>query len=509
MASPVRRFLLASTLIAAGLAAGLVLSWQVDFGGASAGKSVAMAENRTAGGASAMLAVPESPFVAVAERVVPAVVAISTETKREGRGRPSFHPWGDMFDDLFPNNPRGDNEERTPRMPRQEGAGSGFVMDTDGYIMTNNHVVNNAEKVTVRMSDGEELEAEVIGQDPETDVALIKVDPKQYKKGKLPALEIGDSEGIRVGDWAIAVGNPFGQLAGTMTVGVVSAKGRQDLNIMGGTPQYQDFIQTDASINFGNSGGPLVDVHGRVIGVNTAINPAGQGIGFAIPINMASRIADQLKKSGRVVRGYLGIYPQALTPELAESLDAPVEEGIIISQMEDDTPAARAGLHQGDLILEMNGAKVGSDVNAFRMKVADMAVGETIAMTVFRDGQRKKVNVVLGERPNAQVASARGGGRDEAESWAGLTVEEIRANPTDRRSLAVEPEEGVVVVEVEPDSPADDAGIREGDVIKEVGNVEIAGIRDYRSAVEKYSEKKAVALLIKRGDQTLYVGIKP
>jgi Do/DeqQ family serine protease len=489
----------AATLIAAGLAAGLVLSWRVDLGGAVAEKSVAFAANHPA---SASPAAPESPFVEVADRVVPAVVAISTETKVDDR-RPTFHPWGDMFDELFPNDPRRpQGGDRSPHMPRQEGSGSGFIMDSDGYIMTNNHVVNGADKLTVTMADGTELKATVVGQDAETDVAIIKVEPKDYKKGKLPSLKLGDSGAIRVGDWAIAVGNPFGQLAGTMTVGIVSAKGRQDLNIMGGTPQYQDFIQTDASINFGNSGGPLVNVHGEVIGVNTAINPAGQGIGFAIPINMASRIADELKKSGHVVRGYLGIYPQALTPELAESLDAPRSEGIIISQLEDDTPAAKAGLQQGDLILDVDGQAVSSDVNAFRLKVADLAVGATVKLNVFRDGKTKNSTVTLGERPSAVVASAPG--EKGGEEWSGLHVEEI-----DRTSRNAPDEDGVVVTEVDNDSPADDAGIREGDIVKEIGNVEITSLRDYRSAVTKYGEKKAVAVLLKRGEQTLYVGLKP
>ena len=504
MGSPVKKFLLGATLIGAGLAAGLVLSWRVDLGGAVAERNVVLAENPGAMSAEAAPSTLESPFVAVADRVVPGVVAISTETRATDR-RTSFHPWGDMFDELFPNDPRrqGSDPQRQ-RAPRQQGAGSGFIVDQDGYIMTNNHVVNNADKVTVTFADGEELTATVIGQDPETDVALIKVDPKEYKKGKLPSLAFGDSDAIRVGDWAIAVGNPFGQLAGSMTVGIVSAKGRQDLNIMGGTPQYQDFIQTDASINFGNSGGPLVNVHGEVIGVNTAINPAGQGIGFAIPINMAKQIAEQLKQGGRVVRGYLGIYPQSLTPELAESLETPTKEGILVARMEDDTPAAKAGLLQGDLILEMNGEHVTSDVNAFRLKVAQLPVGEKIHLNIFRDGKTKKVDVTLAERPSAVVASAPGApGHDEV--WAGLRVESI----SDRSQADAAPTEGVVVVDVEPDSPADDAGIREGDIIKEVGNVDITGLRDYRDAVKKYESKKAVALLIQRGEQTLYVGLKP
>lgn len=505
MASPVKRFLLGATLIGAGLAAGLVLSWQVDVGGTKAGRTVALADN-PALTAEAVPSNLESPFVAVAERVVPGVVAISTETRSSDRRRAgTFHPWGDMFEDLFPNDPRRQQDDEPRRGPRQQGSGSGFILDRDGYIMTNNHVINNAEKVTVTFADGEELEAKLIGQDPETDVALIKVDPKEYEGGKLPSLDIGNSDAIRVGDWAIAVGNPFGQLAGSMTVGIVSAKGRQDLNIMGGTPQYQDFIQTDASINFGNSGGPLVNVRGEVIGVNTAINPAGQGIGFAIPINMARRIADQLKDGGRVVRGYLGIYPQALTPELAESLDAPTKDGILVARIEDDTPASKGGLEQGDLIVEMNGAKVTSDVNTFRMNVAQQPVGEKMRLKVFRDGKTHNLDIVLAERPSAVPASMPGGAPEEERPWAGLRVESAgRGEPQ-----GLDAAEGVVVTDVEPESAAEDAGIRRGDIIKEVGNVEITDLGDYRGAVKKYEGKKAVALLIQRGDQTLYVGVKP
>ncbi len=503
MTSPVKRILLGATLIGAGLTAGLILSWQVDVGGTKAGRTVALADNRAVTAEAMPL---ESPFVGVAERVVPGVVAISTETRSNSRRTRTFHPWGDMFEDLFPNDPRRQQEDEPRRGPRQQGAGSGFILDQDGYIMTNNHVINNAEKVTVTFADGEELEAKLIGQDPETDVALIQVDPKEYEGGKLPSLDIGNSDAIRVGDWAIAVGNPFGQLAGSMTVGIVSAKGRQDLNIMGGTPQYQDFIQTDASINFGNSGGPLVNVHGEVIGVNTAINPAGQGIGFAIPINMARRIADQLKEGGRVVRGYLGIYPQALTPELAESLDAPTKDGILVARIEDDTPATRGGLEQGDLIVEMNGSKVSSDVNTFRMNVAQQPVGEKLRLKVFRDGKTRNLEVTLAERPSAVPASMPGGADEDESPWAGLRVE---AAGQDGDARGLEPVEGVVVVDVEPESAAEDAGIRRGDIIKEVGNVEITGLRDYRDAVKQYEGKKAVALLVQRGDQTLYVGVKP
>jgi serine protease Do len=492
----VTRALTAAGLVGAGVLAGLVLSMQVEFGSATAGKSQALADDRLPA-----LTATESPFVGVAERVVPGVVAISTKAVRDDEEMRRFHPWGDMFDDLFPNDPR--EEQRRPR--RQQGSGSGFLLDHDGYIMTNNHVISRAENVVVMLSDGTELEAEIIGQDPATDVALIKVDPRDYD-GELPILEVGDSDDIRVGDWAIAVGNPFGQLAGSLTVGVVSAKGRQDLNIMGGTPAYQNFIQTDASINFGNSGGPLVNSRGQVIGVNTAINPAGQGIGFAIPINMAAKIADQLKNEGRVVRGYLGILPQELTPELAESLDIPGTEGILIGQVIEDTPADRAGLERGDVIVRMNDRELSGDVNAFRLRVAEQPVGEEIRLEVIREGREKRIGVVLEERPDNVTASFRPEEEEKAE-WAGIRVEDLDSR-TGRR-LGLDEERGVVVVDVALDSPAEDAGIREGDIIREIGNVEVSDLRDYRRAVEKYEDKRAVAILLKRGEQTLYVGLKP
>jgi serine protease Do len=377
------------------------------------------------------------------------------------------------------------------------------MANREGYILTNNHVVAKADEVTVTLSDGSELVAEIVGQDPATDVAVLKVDPKDHD-GPLPTLEFGDADEMRVGDWAIAVGNPFGQLAGTFTVGVVSAKGRTDLSILGGSPAYQNFIQTDASINFGNSGGPLVNIRGEVIGMNTAINAAGQGIGFAIPINLAERIADDLIDDGKVVRGYLGILPQELTPELAESMDAVGTKGILVGDVLAGTPAEKGGLQTGDIITELDGKSV-TDVNDFRIRVADQKVGETIHLDVMRDGKKKSLAIVLEERPDTVVASAPGGGPKE---WAGLTVDDVDSARA-QRLPNLRGEEGVLVVGVEPGSAADDAGIQAGDIIKELGNMEIADTGDYAAAVQKYQDKKAVAILLKRGNQTLYVGVKP
>ena len=497
---PVRRIATGGFLVGLGLLAGLVLSVRLDFGGAVATENEASADTRTA-------VVPgelQSPFVGVADKVVPGVVAVSTRGSRQDGDQRTFHPWGDLFEDLFPEDMPRDHPP-TPRRRRSSGSGSGFFMGQgDGYILTNNHVVARAEEVSVTLSDGTELAAEIIGTDPATDVAVLKVDPGDYD-GALPSLQFGDAEEMRVGDWAIAVGNPFGQLAGTFTVGVISAKGRSDLNIMGGSPAYQNFIQTDASINFGNSGGPLVNIRGEVIGMNTAINAAGQGIGFAIPINLAERIADDLIDDGRVVRGYLGILPQELTPELAESMDVEGIEGILVGDVLADTPAERGGLETGDIITELNGRAV-ADVNEFRIRIADQKVGEKIRLDVLRDGKTKRLDIVLEERPDTIVASSRDGGKTE---WAGLSVDDLDSARAQRMSEQLRDQEGVLVVGIEPDSPADEAGIQPGDIIKEIGNVEIADTGDYVAAVKKYEEKKAVAILLKRGNQTLYVGVRP
>jgi serine protease Do len=499
------RLVAGASLVAAGIVIGLLVSAHLDPGSTSLGTAPALAGPESSDVRSSA-GTFTSPFVSVAEKVVPAVVAISTSTEVEDSGMGRFrHPWEELFDfeDLFPNNPRRrDEDQQRPR--RNQGAGSGFLLDPAGHIMTNNHVVRQADEVTVRLADGTELEAKVIGQDPETDVAVVKIEPHEFE-GKLPSLEMGDSDQIRVGDWAVAVGNPFGQLQGSLTVGVISATGRSDLNIMGGTPTYQSFIQTDASINFGNSGGPLVDIHGRVIGMNTAINPMGQGIGFAIPINMALKVADELIEKGRVVRGYLGIRPQALTPDIAAGFDLEDVEGVLIAEVVPDTPAADGGLETGDVITKLNGEDV-ADVNDFRMRVAEQGVGESIKLEVLRDGKKKSFEIVLAERPTSFTPA--GAAQEDEDTWAGLSVEELDAERA-RRLFDDSEVEGILVVDVEPGSAADDAGIRPGDVIKEIGNVEVTDRGDYGAAVEKYRDKKAVAILLRRGNQTLYVGLKP
>jgi serine protease Do len=289
-----------------------------------------------------------SPFARVAEIVSPAVVYI--EVRKSGARRRGTGPFEDFFRDFAP---------RDRRRPDSPSSGSGFVMDARGYVLTNNHVVEGGEELQATFLNGETYACEVVGTDPRTDVAVMRITERARDGKPFPALKLGDSDEIKIGDWAIAVGNPFGnQLAGTVTVGVVSAKGRSDLNIFGAEIDLQDFIQTDASINFGNSGGPLVNIRGEVIGINAALNTQGQGIGFAIPINLAASVAQQLIRNGRVRRGYLGIHLEDLTRELAEGKDWEIHEGVVVTDVQDESPAAQGGLHVDDVIVEFDGKPV-------------------------------------------------------------------------------------------------------------------------------------------------------
>ncbi len=446
----------------------------------------------------------ESPFVSVAQKVLPAVVNVDTKRMITYRGFDfDQSPYGDFFRRLFPEMP--DREIEVPTY------GSGFIFDQDGHIMTNNHVVRDAQEIVVTLNDGTEYDAELVGQDPATDVAVIKIDPEK----ELPALVLGDSDAMRVGDWVVAVGNPFHELEGTLTVGVVSAIGRSDLRIAGGAPIYQKFIQTDASINFGNSGGPLCNLRGEVIGINTAINPSGQGIGFAIPVNLAKKIGKQLMETGEVVRGYLGVLPQQLTEDLAEGMGLEGETGILVGSVESDTPAKEAGLEEGDVIVKFDGVKV-KDVDEFRMLVADTPVGEDVPVEILRDGKRKNLTVSLARRP--QDYAEEQSPRQEGEDWLGCEVH--RVTPDIASELGIEDEKGVVVVSVRSGSPAESAGLTRGDVIVSVGDAEVSSVRDFEKALaDSYKESmsesegkrraKPIVFLVERQGRTMFVPIRP
>lgn len=492
-----------------GIAAGLILG--TSFTGSGSGPSAT--QSATPSGAGIGAAVPvmpmgedplESPFVSVAQKVLPAVVNIDTKRVVKYGGYDfDQSPYGDFFRRMFPQTP--DREVEVPTY------GSGFIFDRDGHIMTNNHVVRDAEEIVVTLNDGTKFDAMLVGQDPATDVAVIKIEPEQ----DLPSLNLGDSEAMRVGDWVVAVGNPFHELEGSLTVGVVSAMGRSDLRIAGGAPVYQKFIQTDASINYGNSGGPLCNLRGEVIGINTAINPSGQGIGFAIPINLAKKIGEQLIAGGEVVRGYLGILPQTLTEDLAEGMGLEGTEGIIVGSVERGTPAAEAGLEEGDVLVKFNGVSV-TDVDEFRMLVADTPVGEAVPVEILRDGKSRTLTATLARRPQDYASS--GPERTESDDWLGCEVHAVTDDIV--TELGLDGNEGVVVVGVRVGSPAETAGLSRGDVIVSVGDKEVSSVREFTSALKDAREEslsesegrrraRPIVFLVKRGGRTMFVPIRP
>jgi serine protease Do len=434
-------------------------------------------------------------FADLAEKLKPAVVNISTtKTVNQQGGRMFRSPFGqrDPFDRFFGGDDFFDRffGDVPQREFKQKSLGSGFIITDDGYIFTNNHVVEQADKVVVKLSDGKEYEAKVIGKDAKTDIALIKIKPNR----SLPVVEIGDSDKLRVGDWVIAIGNPFG-LEQTVTAGIVSAKGR----VIGAGP-YDNFIQTDASINPGNSGGPLFSMDGRVIGINTAIIAQGQGIGFAIPINMANKMLPELKTKGEVTRGWLGVSIQDITEDIAKNMKLKDPTGALIAEVFEGDPADKAGLKAGDVIIEVNGKKI-KDSHELLMIIADFRVGEKVDVKVLREGQEKTFHVAIGERKEREIAAASSGGN------FGMTVQEI--TPEIAKYLGIAIKSGVVVVEITDGSPAEEAGIRPQDVILQVNKVKITSLKEYEREMKKINSKEGVLLLIKRGKVSTFVPIRP
>jgi len=434
-------------------------------------------------------------FRQVAKKVSPAVVFIKVETETEVSGQE--FPFGDEFFRRFfgtpPNTPH--EKRKAPRKRHSMGQGSGFIISPDGLIMTNNHVVGDADEVTVRLLDGREFTAETIGTDPATDVAIIKIDASD-----LPFLKIGDSDKLEVGDWVLAVGNPFG-LSHTLTAGIVSAKGRSGI----GLNDYENFIQTDAAINPGNSGGPLVDLDGRVVGMNTAIfsrSGGYMGIGFAIPINMAKQIRDQLVKHGKVTRGRLGVYIQDLTKELAESFGLDEKKGILVAQVIEDSPAEKAGLERGDVIIELEGHPVGK-VAEFRNKIALTMPGTKLTLTVVRDDEKQKIKVTIGELETDAK------GRPTPASTIkryGLQLQELTEPLAEQ--FGYQGEQGVLVAGVEEGSAAEDAGIQKGDLIQEVNRTPVSSPAEVKAALKKTRKGGAALLLIRHGEATRYLALK-
>ena len=444
--------------------------------------------------------VPRSPFVAVGRAVVPAVVNIRT-VRSVTRGGVDTSPLQEMFRQFFP------EEEGEGNRFEMPGSGSGFVVTVDGDILTNHHVIAEADAIYVRFSgERQEYRAELIGSDPNTDLALLRIDPGERS---LPALPFGDSDAVEVGDWSVAVGNPFGHLEGSLTVGVVSAKGRGDLVIAGMTPRYQDFIQTDASINFGNSGGPLVDLHGRIIGVNTAINASGQGIGFAVPSNLARRIYQQLREHGRVIRGYLGVRTRDLISVVGEEQPGQPQAGAEVLHVQEDSPAARAGVQPGDVIVNFAGQEV-SDRRQLQFLVADAPLTENLSCEVIRGGEGLSLSVSLVEL----VAADEGREARVATFWLGMEVTSLASSePRARRlkeTLGVTATSGVLVVAVEEDQPAAEAGIRPGDVLVALDGQEIPDLATYEQLRSlRAGRHDPLSVLVKTGPVENYVLIQP
>ncbi|HEX9078698.1 MAG TPA: DegQ family serine endoprotease [Desulfuromonadaceae bacterium] len=430
-------------------------------------------------------------FADLAEKVKPAVVNISTTSTVKVPGTP-FHqffgpdeqgPFGEFFKHFFNNVP--------DREMKQQSLGSGFIINKDGFIITNNHVVDNADEIKVKLSDGREYKAKVVGRDAKTDLALIKI-ASLFKD--LPTLELGDSDKIRVGDWVLAVGNPFG-LEQTVTQGIISATGR----VLGSGP-YDDFLQTDAPINPGNSGGPLVNLKGEVIGINSAIMPSGQGLGFAIPSSMAKSVVSQLKERGRVIRGWIGVTIQTVTPDLAKSFGMNEPNGALVSDVAPGGPAERGGVRRGDIILSFNGRNV-KDANSLSRIVAETPVGNEAAVSVMRNGKEVSLRIKVEEMTEARLAT-------QTPSQApvqrfGMKVDTI--NPQWRQQFGLKEKNGVVVIGVEAGSVAEEAGIQAGDVIQEVNHKPVRTIAEYNAVMGKTEQGQPVLMLLKRGRQTFFV----
>ena len=377
-------------------------------------------------------------------------------------------------------------------------------MTPDGYIMTNNHVIAGFDKIKVILADERVFDAKIVGRDPKTDVAVIKIDAQG-----LPATKVGDSDQAEIGEWVLAIGNPMG-LSHTVTAGIVSATGRSGLNIA----TYENFIQTDAAINMGNSGGPLVNLSGEAVGINTAIvGPGGGniGIGFAIPIKMAKQVADQLIADGAVERGYLGVLPQDLTPELAEAFGVKETEGVLISQVTEGSAAADAGSEVGDIVLQFAGVDVES-ASQFRNLVAARGPGEKVEMVILRNGQRKTLTVKLAKRPSVEElrgqARPRRSPRDESQRRFGLTVQDLTPELAER--YGYEEQTGVIITSVESGSEAAEKGLRQGFLIQEVNRRQVDNVRQFREAIsDALSKERPVLLLVTAGRNSQYVVLNP
>ncbi|RPI01080.1 MAG: DegQ family serine endoprotease [Calditrichaeota bacterium] len=474
-----------------GIIVGLIISSNLDL----TRKSIAADESDAALTASAQADVWQSPsnelqalnslskgFAQIVKVVKPSVVTIKS-TQTVHTQVPEF--WQQFFN--------------VPEEQIRQGLGSGVIVDRQGYILTNNHVVAEADELLVTMGK-EAYEAKVIGRDPESDLAVIKIEGEDF-----PAIKLGNSDDLEVGEWVLAIGNPFSELLDqTVTSGIVSAKGRSGLTR--GEISFEDFIQTDAAINPGNSGGALVNLRGELIGINTMIfssSGGNVGIGFAIPINLAKNVMNQLIDKGKVSRGWLGVYIGNLTEESAEAFNLDKPQGALVNQVTKGGPADDAGMKNGDVILEVDGKQI-IDSSSLMNTIAAYAPGTRVSLTIWRDGKEKNVEIKLGERPNDLAAQA---DEETAENSIGLAVE----NPTreNMNRLRVDyDEEGVLVVGVTPNSPAAREGMRAGDLIKEVNRTSITSVADFNSVIKTVKPGEVVLFRVRRGDNSLFAAIR-
>jgi serine protease Do len=437
-------------------------------------------------------------FAPVVKKALPSVVNISSS--RVSKAPTGFFeqmPDDPMFRQFFGDN--ANRQFRTPReMPqqREKALGSGVIVTRDGYILTNNHVVEGATDVRVTLGDKREFKAQIVGTDPKTDIAVLKIDATN-----LPLITVGDSAKVQVGDYALAIGDPFG-VGQTVTMGIVSATGRSHLGI----EDYEDFIQTDAPINPGNSGGALVNDRGDLIGINTAIISHGsegnQGIGFAIPANMARSVMDQIVQHGKVTRAYLGIVPQDVTPAIAKAFGQTEPRGALVGDVSANSPASKSGLEKGDIILDLNGKPVANS-NDLRMAVSMMAPDSNVSLRVLRSGSEHNFTAKLGELPTTE-ASIEHEGKGSSSALSGVSVEELNAQTAKELGLPANAQ-GVVVTKVGPSSPAAEAGLRRGDVIQEVNRKPVKDASDFERAVA--GSKEDTLLLVNRHGSTMYLAV--
>jgi serine protease Do len=477
------------------------------FSGAPVGAVAAPVSQVTPSGTEMAPGFPE-----IAKAVRPAVVNITpaktlVREQREHKGRQGRGPMDQMeefFGFDFPRQfgpKRHDGQDRDPseRGPHRGGMGSGVIISDDGYVITNNHVVEGAKEVQVTLPDKREFTGKIVGADPKTDLAVVKIEAKN-----LPFVPWGDSARLQVGEYVLAVGNPFG-LNSTVTLGIVSALGRGRMGIT----QYEDFIQTDAAINPGNSGGALVNTKGELIGINTAIfSQTGgyQGVGFAVPTSMAKPVFESLVKTGKVVRGYMGVAIQDLNPDLAKSFGLKQTSGALISDVTADGPADEAGIKQGDVILEYQGERV-DDPAALQRMVTRTAVGTTATVKVLRDGHEKELTLKVGEQPDTIKMAKADTSADESVALAGIEVQAIDKKTARELGLS-DKAKGVVVTNIDPDSPVNDSGLRQGDVIQEINRQEIKSVKDFEKIASVLKKDQSALLLINRRGASLFLTVK-